>query len=414
MAGGKTPLALQFFVQTLLQQLQTLVQEFTEKQGLPTEEDDKETIFELVLKRLKALQNPLAESKSLCEKLVGNPKQALSAKRLLQELEYTVGRSARFLAWVEDEAKSSETMLLWRISGRDRLTFLEKTWLDDFPPVDEELKRAVSYLEVAVEEKEDDTGKTGPRSSISDSSSCICLLAVVVLLFTGMWFAIGSSTCKCKELLPPLQVQEQCPVAEASPSSNLLSLETLCSFNCSSIQVQQAAMSFYLNKHREVQSVSILNSVASGPWPNTCDIAFTWNRRLYAGGASGEDFRKFRFEEVTGDVCNYVPFAMGFHLTGHKAVDEDKLIFQGIGKCTGKIDVADSDAVWDERAATWNGRGIWPVCRNGEKWSCVGRKHQDRYAHLEVPEWHGGGCKCESGCVENWAEHIDTWWSPWA
>ncbi|GAQ87501.1 hypothetical protein KFL_003570100 [Klebsormidium nitens] len=446
MTGGRKPAALQTWVQALLAQRHELLEYLREEVGLLYGEVEKydegsedETLLKLILKQLGALQGPLEESSRVCARLLekmeaGLEEEVLALLAWNVDLEIALGEVASFFAWIEKGAEDPARLEEWRTFNKtERFTQEEKDWLifsEYTRPPSQILDFANQPLTLSIERLE--MANTGP-SETSGPWCCtvafILLMGLVLVLAFRSCFAQGSgmsvpeepasSTTKPGSVAFDLieafgqrgDVSTSCSRARSvqSPSRPLI-LQTPCSFDCGSFQVQHAAMDFYLNKHREVQSVTVLNSVTSGPWADTCDIAFSWTRKAEVGGESGEDFRKFRFERAPDSACTYGVSAMGFHLTGHKAVDETKLIFQGIGQCTGQIDVAVAEEELGEGAAEWNGRGMWPICRNGTAWSCTGggveKMHEnEHYAHLDVPEWHGAGCKCTTGCAEQWAEH---------
>ncbi|GAQ87500.1 hypothetical protein KFL_003570090 [Klebsormidium nitens] len=316
MTGGGEPAALQVWVQALLAQRQVLFDHLEEDGGLVYAGDTEETtLLKLILKQLGSF----------------------------------------FLAWVEKGVQDPAQMEHWRtFNETERFTRQERKWLiscglgdSDWQP-SQYVKLAIEVLTGGLEELEKFT-PAAPADSWGDFAvACIIvvLLAIGVLGFyvfvIRCFLAHRSRMAVSEELVRQTPDQPALPVTPAeisipkndvsttcsvqSASFTPLTLDTSCAFDCGSFQVQHAAMGFYLNKHREIQSVTVLNSVTSGPWADTCDIALNWTRKRDAGGESGEDFRKFRFEQAPDSACTYAVSAMGFHLTGYKAVDETKLM----------------------------------------------------------------------------------------
>lgn len=85
-----------------------------------------------------------------------------------------------------------------------------------------------------------------------------------------------------------------------------------CTFSCSSPQVQQSALDYYLRALREVQSVSLLNIVFGDPLKESCDVLFKWTHGDDLGAATAQDFRNFLFGKVNDarEPCLYVPREM--------------------------------------------------------------------------------------------------------
>lgn len=140
-------------------------------------------------------------------------------------------------------------------------------------------------------------------------------------------------------------------------------------FSCSSSQVQQSALDFYLNNFQEVQSVTLLNIVSEDPLEESCRVLFKWTHREDLGAATGQDFCKFEFWRVTSDsqelACLFAPKGM----TGGAAGPVDWLSpWPPRSSYSGEISVQ----FCKEKLADGKGReldarcgfvGIWPSCQ---------------------------------------------------
>lgn len=151
------------------------------------------------------------------------------------------------------------------------------------------------------------------------------LLWVYVLAFRSLYAEFSGTSVVRKELVRqspgepglPVNPAEESTLRDdvstnsgcAAQSPSFSPPETPCAFDCNSFQVVAVAMDYYLNRFKDVQSITLPKSVTPGPWANTCDIAFNWTRKADAG--SVEDFRRFLFEQTTDSACTFKVSAIG-------------------------------------------------------------------------------------------------------